>query len=237
MKFISHKFLKSTVLLIALGFFTACGTSDKASAEGKLSGADLAAIEADNKKKEDYLVIDVRSADEYDAGHIKHAINIPLEQLESRLDEINAYKDKNVVLYCNTGNRSGKALDLLKQKGFNKLSNADGVKQFSYELYKFGNLNAEEFNKIANDPNVLIIDVREKKDYDAGHMKGAINIPDGEPVDNYKEVLEANKDKTIVTHCYSGNRSAKLAQTLSERGYKVYNLLDGTKEHSYELVK
>ena len=68
-------------------------------------------------------------------------------------------------------------------------------------------------------------------------MKGAISIPDGEPVDNYKDVLEANKDKTIVTHCYSGNRSAKLAQILSDKGYKVLNLLDGTKEHSYELVK
>ena len=202
-----------------------------------ISGAALSAIEDDNRAKENYLVIDVRSSEEYAAGHLKHAINIPLEELEGRLDEINAYKDKNVVLYCNTGNRSGKALDLLKQKGFNVLMNAPGVKQYDYELYKVGSINAEEFKKIANDPNVLIIDVREKKDYDAGHMKGAINIPDGEPVDNYKDVLEANKDKTMVTHCYSGNRSAKLAQMLSDKGYKVLNLLDGTKEHSYELVK
>ncbi len=237
MKFISHKILKSAVLLAVLGSFAICGAETQQPNGYAISGAALSAIEEDNRAKENYLVIDVRSADEYAAGHIKHAINIPLEQLESRLDEINAYKDKNVVLYCNTGNRSGKALDLLKQKGFNVLMNAPGVKQYDYELYKVGSINAEEFKKIANDPNVLIIDVREKKDYDAGHMKGAINIPDGEPVDNYKDVLEANKDKTMVTHCYSGNRSAKLAQMLSDKGYKVLNLLDGTKEHSYELVK
>ena len=237
MKFISHKILKSAVLLAALGSFATCSAETQQPNGYAISGAALSAIEEDNRAKENYLVIDVRSADEYAAGHIKHAINIPLEQLESRLDEINAYKDKNVVLYCNTGNRSGKALDLLKQKGFNVLMNAPGVKQYDYELYKVGSINAEEFKKIANDPNVLIIDVREKKDYDAGHMKGAINIPDGEPVDNYKDVLEANKDKTMVTHCYSGNRSAKLAKALNERGYNVTNLLDGTKEYNYELVK
>ena len=237
MKFISHKILKSAVLLAALGSFATCGAETQQPSGYAISGAALSAIEEDNRAKENYLVIDVRSSEEYAAGHLKHAINIPLEELEGRLDEINAYKDKNVVLYCNTGNRSGKALDLLKQKGFNVLMNAPGVKQYDYELYKVGSINAEEFKKIANDPNVLIIDVREKKDYDAGHMKGAINIPDGEPVDNYKDVLEANKDKTMVTHCYSGNRSAKLAQMLSDKGYKVLNLLDGTKEHSYELVK
>ncbi|WP_298955733.1 rhodanese-like domain-containing protein [uncultured Campylobacter sp.] len=237
MKFISHKILKSAVLLAVLGSFATCGAETQQPSGYAISGAALSAIEEDNRAKENYLVIDVRSADEYAAGHVKHAINIPLGELESRLDEINDYKDKNVVLYCNTGNRSGKALDLLKQKGFNVLMNAPGVKQYDYELYKVGSINAEGFLKIANEPNVLIIDVREKKDYDAGHMKGAINIPDGEPLENYKDVLEANKDKTMVTHCYSGNRSAKLAQMLSDKGYKVLNLLDGTKEYNYELVK
>ena len=237
MKFISHKILKSAVLLAALGSFATCGAEMQQPSGYSISGAALSAIEEDNRAKENYLVIDVRSAEEYAAGHIKHAINIPLGELESRLDEINAYKDKNVVLYCNTGNRSSKALDLLKQKGFSVLMNAPGVKQYDYELYKVGSINAEGFLKIANNPNVLIIDARQKQDYDAGHMKGAINIPYGEPLENYKDVLEANKDKRIITHCYSGNRSAKLAKALNERGYNVTNLLDGTKEYNYELVK
>nr|WP_315056631.1 rhodanese-like domain-containing protein [uncultured Campylobacter sp.] len=236
MKFISHKILKSAVLLAALGSFATCG-AEMQQPNDAISGASLSTLQEDDRAKENYLVIDVRGADEYAAGHLKHAINIPLGELESRLDEINAYKDKNVVLYCNTGNRSGKALDLLKQKGFNVLMNAPGVKQYDYELYKVGSINAEGFLKIANDPNVLIIDARQKQDYDAGHMKGAINIPDGEPLENYKDVLEANKDKKMITHCYSGNRSAKLAKALNELGYNVTNLLDGTKEYNYELVK
>jgi len=236
MKFISHKILKSAVLLAALGSFATCGAETQQPNDA-ISGASLSTLQEDDRAKENYLVIDVRGADEYAAGHVKHAINIPLGELESRLDEINAYKDKNVVLYCNTGNRSGKALDLLKQKGFSMLMNAPGVKQYDYELYKVGSINAEGFLKIANEPNVLIIDARQKQDYDAGHMKGAINIPYGEPLENYKDVLDANKDKKIITHCYSGNRSAKLAKSLNERGYNVTNLLDGTKEYSYELVK
>ena len=236
MKFISHKILKSAVLLAALGSFATCGAETQQPNDA-ISGASLSTLQEDDRAKENYLVIDVRGADEYAAGHVKHAINIPLGELESRLDEISAYKDRNVVLYCNTGNRSSKALDLLKQKGFSMLMNAPGVKQYDYELYKVGSINAEGFLKIANEPNVLIIDASQKQDYDAGHMKGAINIPYGEPLENYKDVLEANKDKKIITHCYSGNRSAKLAKALNERGYNVTNLLDGTKEYSYELVK
>ena len=236
MKFISHKILKSAVLLAALGSFATCGAETQQPNDA-ISGASLSTLQEDDRAKENYLVIDVRGADEYAAGHVKHAINIPLGELESRLDEISAYKDRNVVLYCNTGNRSGKALDLLKQKGFSMLMNAPGVKQYDYELYKVGSINAEGFLKIANEPNVLIIDARQKQDYDAGHMKGAINIPYGEPLENYKDVLEANKGKKIITHCYSGNRSAKLAKALNERGYNVTNLLDGTKEYNYELVK
>ena len=119
--FVKSKIVKGIVVLFALGFLAACSDT-KAPTDAKIKGADLAAIQADNKKKEDYLVIDVRKVDEYNAGHLKHAISIPLEEIENRLDEISAYKDKNVVLYCNSGNRSGKALDILKSKGFNKLA-------------------------------------------------------------------------------------------------------------------
>ena len=127
--FVKSKIVKGIVVLFALGFLTACSDT-KAPADAKFKGADLVAIQADNKKKEDYLVIDVRKVDEYNAGHLKHAINIPLEEIEARLDEISAYKDKNVVLYCNSGNRSGKELDILKSKRFNQLSKDEGKKKF-----------------------------------------------------------------------------------------------------------
>ena len=230
------KISKVLVALLAVGFLTACSDS-KVSGESKMKGENLAKIQADNKEKEKYLVIDVRGADEYKAGHLKHAINIPLEEIESRLGELEGYQNKDIVVYCNTGNRSGKAEKLLKEKGFSKVTNAEGVKEYKYDLYKFGSINAAQFNKIASNPDVLIIDVREKKDYDAGHIQGAINIPDGEPLEKFKEILEANKDKKILAHCYTGNRSAKLVETLTAQGYNASNMLDGTKEYNYTLVK
>ena len=72
----------------------------------EMKGEQLDKIEEDNKKKEDYLVIDVRSEEEYKEGHVKHAINIPLDDADKRISEINDYKDKNVVTICNTGKKS-----------------------------------------------------------------------------------------------------------------------------------
>lgn len=232
------KVIQAAGLSLTIGILTAC--SDTNAIDGNtdtvMVGSTLSQIQSDNKAKENYLVIDVRGVDEYNVGHLKHAINIPLEDMQNSLSLLDGYKDKNVVLYCNTGKKSAKAADLLKQNGFTKVQNADGVKVFDYELFNYTNLTAEEFLNISNLGDYLIIDVRVPKDYEAGHIKGAINIPDGEPVQNYAEILEANKDKNIITYCYSGNRSAKLAKTLSDDGYKVYNLLDGTKEYSYNLV-
>ena len=108
---------KYLVFGVALSFFIGCSDSSNVATGGKMAGSNLATIQADNKEKEKFLVIDVRSKEEYDAGHLKHAINIPFADLEARLDELKGYENKNIILYCNTGNQSGKAVDLLKEKG------------------------------------------------------------------------------------------------------------------------
>lgn len=87
---------------------------------------------ATRKENEKYLVIDVRGAEEYNAGHVKFAINIPVEDLEGRLGEIEKYKNENVVTICNTGKKSAKAAELLSSKGFTKVFNAVGVKEYTY---------------------------------------------------------------------------------------------------------
>lgn len=99
-----------------------------------MAGQDLVDLMADSSKAADVIVVDVRKEDEFKAGHIKGAINIALEDIEAKLSELEAYKDKTVVLYCNTGNRSGKAGTQLVEKGFKTVYNADGVKKFEYEL-------------------------------------------------------------------------------------------------------
>lgn len=69
-------------------------------------------------------LIDVREPNEYEAGHILGARNIPLSQLKMRMKEIRP--DKPVYLYCQSGMRSGRAAQALYRKGYKDLSHLEG---------------------------------------------------------------------------------------------------------------
>ncbi|MEO8759308.1 MAG: rhodanese-like domain-containing protein [Bacteroidia bacterium] len=60
-------------------------------------------------------IVDVRSAAEFMGGHVAGSINIPLQEIQKRLDEIK--KMENIVLCCASGNRSGQATQFLMQNG------------------------------------------------------------------------------------------------------------------------
>ncbi len=72
----------------------------------------------------------------------------------------------------------------------------------------------------------LLVDVREKEEWDAGHMPGAVHIPLGEIPDRLGELP---RDRSIILTCRSGNRSGKVKDYLmDEHGYQnVHNLLGG----------
>ena len=72
------------------------------------------------------LILDVRSPQEYAEGHIPDAINIPHDQLGSRLAEIGSHKNKEIVLYCGSGGRVVTSANTLRAAGFSKLLHLDG---------------------------------------------------------------------------------------------------------------
>ena len=72
------------------------------------------------------IIIDVRTPEEYAQGHIIGAKNIPIDKLESRLQELSIYKDQEIYLVCAVGGRSHKARVFLTQKGFSKAINVQG---------------------------------------------------------------------------------------------------------------
>lgn len=82
------------------------------------------------------MVIDVRTEQEFAAGHVEGAINIPFEMALTQLTKLNVSKDTAIVLYCRSGRRSGIANDDLIKAGFTKTYNGGGFEMLSSHSHK-----------------------------------------------------------------------------------------------------
>ncbi len=183
------------------------------------------------------LVIDVRDADAYAEGHLTNAINIPFDEFEEKIADLEGYKDQTIVLICNTGNKSGKAGKMLVDKGFTKVYNAeDGMNEFDYDTVKYTNVTGSEFEKLAAEKtDAVIIDLRDAKDFEKGSVKNSIHIPMDEFEVQAKEKLK-DKNQEILLYCNTGTRTAEASQILEKNGYtNVVNSIDGVKEYKFNL--
>jgi thioredoxin len=87
-------------------------------------------------EKEKPFLLDVRTPSEYYFGHLEGATLIPLQELEERLSEIAKYKNKAILVYCRSGNRSTVAADILIRAGFKKIYNLrPGIRGWQREDY------------------------------------------------------------------------------------------------------
>ncbi len=76
--------------------------------------------------REDAVLLDVREDNEYRGGHIVNSVHIPLSVLDKRLDELEKYKDRPIIVACRTGNRSAAACTRLSKAGFGQVYNLGG---------------------------------------------------------------------------------------------------------------
>ena len=72
------------------------------------------------------VLLDVRSPEEFAAGHIPGAINIPYDEVPARLAEIAEHRDAELVVYCRTGRRAKIAEAALREAGFRQVADLDG---------------------------------------------------------------------------------------------------------------
>ncbi len=117
MKMIKH----ITIALALVILLTACNSTETTSDDvTKNSATNLSIKETKEfiQDQEDLFILDVRNKDEYDAGHIEGAVLIPLSELENRIDEVEEYKDKPILVYCRSGNRSSQAVKILLDNDF-----------------------------------------------------------------------------------------------------------------------
>ena len=75
---------------------------------------------------EDVVVVDVREPSETTGGKIAKAVQIPFSGLSTRINELEKHKDKNLLVYCKTGARSGSACKQLGKAGFDKVYSLNG---------------------------------------------------------------------------------------------------------------
>lgn len=73
--------------------------------------------------KEKFILLDVRTEAEYNTNRIPNAINIPLNDLDSQVEQLLPYQDEKVVIYCRSGKRSIYSAHLLEEYGFKHLYN------------------------------------------------------------------------------------------------------------------
>jgi rhodanese-related sulfurtransferase len=76
--------------------------------------------------REDAIVVDVREPNEFAQGHLPNARLIPVGQVEKRMAELEKFKERPIIVNCQTGNRSNSACSTLRKAGFSKVFSLQG---------------------------------------------------------------------------------------------------------------
>lgn len=88
---------------------------------------EVATLAADRDAHKVPVLVDVRSPEEYTSGHVPGAINLPIDQIEARLGELEPYRSGDVYVICQSGGRSARASTQLASKGFHPVDVAGGT--------------------------------------------------------------------------------------------------------------
>ena len=103
---------------------------------------------------------------------------------------------------------------------------AKAMTKLTAALPPFQNVNVEQFEKLRTEKKHIVVDVRTKKEFDAGHIPGAVNIDVNSP-DFLEQVAKLDKGKTYLVHCASGGRSVTACKKLAPAGFEHLVNLEG----------
>ena len=117
------------LLTILFGFLMLGSCSAKKNQGSSLPQID-SKIATNFIKEDDYIFLDVRSIKEHKVKAIPNTPNIPVQELENRIDELEIYRDKKIVVYCRSGNRSKLGTDILNKNGYDAVNLIGGMIQW-----------------------------------------------------------------------------------------------------------
>ena len=125
---------KLIFLLLAVMMLTACG-QDKENDQGAIY-VNITAEEAKQimDSQEGYIILDVRTQEEYDQGHIPGAIVISHEEITEKAEDVLTDKDQLILVYCRSGRRSKIAAEALVELGYTNIKEFGGISDWPYEV-------------------------------------------------------------------------------------------------------
>ena len=125
---------KLIFLLLAVVLLTACG-QDKQNGQ-KVVYVNITAEEAKQIMDTEvgYIILDVRTQEEYDQGHIPGAILIPDTEIKAKAEEVLTDKDQLILVYCRSGRRSKLAAEALVELGYTNIKEFGGIIDWPYEV-------------------------------------------------------------------------------------------------------
>ena len=117
-------------VFLALMLLSACGQNKEA------AYVNITAEEAKQimDSEEGYIILDVRTQEEYDQGHIPGAIVISHDEIEEKAEEVLTDKKQLILVYCRSGRRSKLAAEALVEQGYTNIKEFGGIIDWPYEV-------------------------------------------------------------------------------------------------------
>lgn len=170
-------------------------------------------------------------------------INAQVSVPASRFDELKTYlysiTPLNGVRLNVAVDDDGKSFWVLKIKVREKIV-ADGINDPLFDMQNRGQyVNAEEFNRLTDDPGTIVVDMRNHYEYEVGHFEKAIEVPSDtfkEQLPMAAELLAHAKDKNIIMYCTGGIRCEKASAYMLHQGFQnVYHLEGGIIHYANQI--
>ena len=122
---------KYIIFVLSALFLTACGRKAEETVYLNITAREAKEI---MDSRSDYIILDVRTREEYDQGHIPGAILIPHTEIETLAEDILTDKDQLILVYCRSGRRSKLAAEALVELGYTNILEFGGILDWPYEV-------------------------------------------------------------------------------------------------------
>ena len=125
---------KLIFLLLAVMMLTACGQDKENDQEAVYVNITAEEAKQIMDSEEGYIILDVRTQEEYDEGHIPGATQISHEEIAEKAEEVLTDKDQLILVYCRSGRRSKIAAEALVERGYTNIKEFGGIIDWPYEV-------------------------------------------------------------------------------------------------------